>query len=51
MSTADAVDEVAGRGVGMHAVKVAVDNLNGNINVETTKNEGTVFTFKLPLAS
>jgi two-component system, chemotaxis family, sensor kinase CheA len=51
ISTVDAVGEIAGRGVGMHAVKVAVDNLKGEIDVKTTKNEGTVFTFKLPLAS
>lgn len=51
ISTASQVDDIAGRGVGMHAVKVAVEKMNGKIDVKTTKDEGTEFIFKLPLAS
>jgi two-component system, chemotaxis family, sensor kinase CheA len=49
ISTVNGKDNVAGRGVGMHAVKVAVENLKGKVDVKTVKDEGTEFTFVLPL--
>ena len=48
-STSIAVSDVSGRGVGMDVVKSHVDKLNGIIEVETRKGEGTKFIIKLPL--
>jgi two-component system chemotaxis sensor kinase CheA len=48
-STAKTVTNVSGRGVGMDVVRRAIDNLRGNIEVNSKKNEGTVITLKLPL--
>ncbi|MBH0206529.1 MAG: hybrid sensor histidine kinase/response regulator [Nitrospira sp.] len=48
-STADAVDGQAGRGVGLDAVKQAVEGMNGHIEVESQPGAGTKFTLRLPL--
>ena len=48
-STSETVSEVSGRGVGMDVVKSHIDKLNGIIEVETKKGEGTKFIIKLPL--
>lgn len=48
-STANAVSDISGRGVGMDIVRNHIDKLNGIIDVETKKGEGTKFTIKLPL--
>lgn len=48
-STAQAVSEVSGRGVGMDIVKNHINKLNGIIDVETKVGEGTRFIIKLPL--
>jgi two-component system chemotaxis sensor kinase CheA len=49
VSTADQVTELSGRGVGMDIVKSHIEKINGVIDIETTPNEGTIFTIKLPL--
>lgn len=48
-STADAVGDQAGRGVGMDVVKRAIEGMNGHIDIETVKGIGTKFTLTLPL--
>ena len=48
-STAPRRTELAGRGVGLDVVRSNVDNLNGEIEVETEKGIGTRFTLKVPL--
>ena len=41
---------IAGTGLGLYMVKVAVENYNGTINVKSTQGMGTTFTVKLPIA-
>ncbi len=48
-STADAVDEISGRGVGMDAVRSEVASLGGRIETESRPGRGTRFTIHLPL--
>ena len=48
-STAKAVSDVSGRGVGMEIVRNHIDKLNGIINIDTKVGEGTTFIIKLPL--
>lgn len=48
-STADAVDDQAGRGVGMDVVKRVIETMNGHIEVESVRGQGTKFTMHLPL--
>lgn len=48
-STAEKVTEVSGRGVGLDIVKKNILKLNGQIDVETKRAEGTTFILKLPL--
>jgi two-component system, chemotaxis family, sensor kinase CheA len=47
-STAEALTEVSGRGVGMSAIKQAVDLNNGEILIQSKVGAGSRFTFKLP---
>jgi len=49
LSTAATVTEISGRGVGMDAVKTAVDNLRGTIVVTSSRGQGTTVTLTLPL--
>jgi two-component system chemotaxis sensor kinase CheA len=49
LSTADAVSEISGRGVGMDAVKSAIEAMKGTIEVESTPGKGTKFILRLPL--
>ncbi len=51
VSTVRDVDEWAGRGVGLAAVKEQVEKLGGKVTVETTAGQGTRFVFLLKLAS
>jgi len=48
-STAEAVTNISGRGVGMDVVKRKISDLRGEISIETKLHEGTVITVKLPL--
>lgn len=47
-STAGAVTEVSGRGVGMDAVQAAIDRLRGSIEIDSTAGQGTIFRMRLP---
>jgi two-component system chemotaxis sensor kinase CheA len=49
VSTAEEVTEVSGRGVGMDAVKRAVEALGGALEVESAVGDGTRWTLRLPL--
>jgi len=49
LSTADRVTETSGRGVGMDAVKTAVEGLKGTIETSSRPGAGTSFTIRLPL--
>ncbi len=48
-STAKQVTNVSGRGVGMDAVKLAIEALRGSVQIESTEGKGTRITLKLPL--
>ncbi|MEN0039455.1 MAG: chemotaxis protein CheW [Cellvibrio sp.] len=48
-STAAAVTDVSGRGVGMDVVKRNVQSLGGRINIESRSGQGAIFTIHLPL--
>lgn len=48
-STARAVSDISGRGVGMDIVRTKITALNGSIDVESTRGVGTRFTIRLPL--
>ncbi|HET7756732.1 MAG TPA: Hpt domain-containing protein, partial [Steroidobacteraceae bacterium] len=48
-STAGAVTQQAGRGVGMDVVATEIKRLGGALHMETKTGEGTVFTVRLPL--
>jgi len=48
-STAPRKTELAGRGVGLDVVRSNVNALNGEIDIETQKGQGTRFTLKVPL--
>ena len=48
-STAGAITQQAGRGVGMDVVATEIKRLGGALHMETKPGEGTVFTIRLPL--
>jgi HPt (histidine-containing phosphotransfer) domain-containing protein/predicted peroxiredoxin len=48
VSTARSVDQVAGRGVGMPAVRQAVESLGGTIRVRSERGRGTRFEMVIP---
>jgi chemotaxis protein CheY-P-specific phosphatase CheC/chemotaxis signal transduction protein len=48
-STARTVSDISGRGVGMDAVKRAVEEMGGNVRVQSAPGKGTVVTISLPL--
>jgi two-component system chemotaxis sensor kinase CheA len=50
-STAARVTETSGRGVGMDVVLNTVQQLGGDIDVETSIGNGTTFTLRLPLSA
>lgn len=49
LSTAEAVTDISGRGVGMDIVKSRIEKLNGTVDVRTEAGLGTTFTIRLPL--
>jgi len=49
LSTSETVSETSGRGIGMDAVKTAVENMKGTVEVESTLGSGTTFILRLPL--
>jgi two-component system chemotaxis sensor kinase CheA len=48
-STADAVTEISGRGVGMDVVKKSINRLNGSIELKSERGVGTEFIIVLPI--
>lgn len=48
VSTAAAVTDISGRGVGMGAVKAAVEAVGGNISIVSRAGHGTTFTLEMP---
>jgi two-component system chemotaxis sensor kinase CheA len=49
ISTADVVTDVSGRGVGLDAVKQAVEAVGGTLDLESAPGAGTRVTLRLPL--
>jgi two-component system chemotaxis sensor kinase CheA len=49
-STASRVTELSGRGVGMDALRMAVERMGGRVTVRTRAAEGTVVTLTLPFS-
>jgi chemotaxis protein histidine kinase CheA len=50
-STRSRADDVAGRGVGLDAVRFAIERLGGTVRVRSTEGAGTAFTIRLPLTT
>jgi two-component system, chemotaxis family, sensor kinase CheA len=50
LSTASAVSEVSGRGVGMDVVKQNINDLRGYVSVKSAPGKGTSIHIKLPLS-
>lgn len=48
-STADAVSDISGRGVGMDVVRKNIQALNGSIEVKSQRGVGSTFIIRLPL--
>jgi two-component system, chemotaxis family, sensor kinase CheA len=48
-STASAITERSGRGVGMDVVRRSVDALRGTVTIDSQEHRGTTFTVRLPL--
>ncbi|MBV1870338.1 MAG: chemotaxis protein CheA, partial [Gammaproteobacteria bacterium] len=48
-STADAVSDLSGRGVGLDVVRSNIRALSGTLEVQSKEDEGTTFTIRLPL--
>src|SRR5256885_10402667 len=48
-STAPTKTELAGRGVGLDVVRANLNALNGEIDIQSTRGQGTKFTLKVPL--
>lgn len=48
-STKEAVTEFSGRGVGMDVVRKGIEKLGGTISIESTKDEGTTISIRIPL--
>jgi two-component system chemotaxis sensor kinase CheA len=48
-STASAISDISGRGVGMDVVKRSVQALGGRISIASRPGEGSTFTLSLPL--
>ena len=51
LSTAEAVTELSGRGVGLDVVMNEVSDLGGRIELTSTPGQGTRFTIRLPLTT
>lgn len=48
-STAEAVTDVSGRGVGMDVVRRNIESIGGSVDIESHKGVGSVFKIRLPL--
>jgi nitrate/nitrite-specific signal transduction histidine kinase len=50
LSTAQAVTDISGRGVGMDAVQDKIRQLNATLSIQSTIGKGTTFTITIPVA-
>ncbi len=50
-STKEELSLLSGRGAGMNAVKAVVEELGGDLRVESIPGQGTTFIFELPVSS
>ena len=50
-STADAVTDISGRGVGLDVVKSNIQKLKGTIEIDTEMGKGSIFRLSLPLTT
>lgn len=48
-STKSEISDISGRGVGMDVVKTRITQLNGSIDIDSVKGEGTRLVIKVPL--
>jgi two-component system chemotaxis sensor kinase CheA len=48
-STKEEISDISGRGVGMDVVKTKITQLNGTVNIDSTRGKGTRFDIKVPL--
>jgi chemotaxis protein histidine kinase CheA/ActR/RegA family two-component response regulator len=48
-STADQIDDLKGRGVGLDVVRSNLNEIRGAISIDSTVGKGTTFTIRLPL--
>src|SRR5690625_3462531 len=48
-STSKEVSDVSGRGVGLDVVKTTIEMLGGTISIDSTPEEGSIFSIQLPL--
>lgn len=48
-STADQVDDIKGRGVGMNVVQTDINEIRGTVTTDSVLGKGTTFTIRLPL--
>ncbi|HEX7065312.1 MAG TPA: chemotaxis protein CheA [Bacillales bacterium] len=48
-STAEAISDISGRGVGLDVVKNKIESLGGRVQVDSDPGNGTTFTIQLPL--
>jgi len=49
LSTAEAITDLSGRGVGMDVVKNSINELHGNVDIISEEGKGTTFKLYLPL--
>lgn len=49
LSTAQAVSDLSGRGVGMDVVRSNIQRINGSVSAHSVPGEGTTFELRLPL--
>ncbi|KPF44360.1 hypothetical protein IP87_13720 [beta proteobacterium AAP121] len=49
-STADAISDLSGRGVGMDVVRSAVERINGSVELRSQRGQGTRIRLTLPLS-
>lgn len=48
-STAETISDVSGRGVGLDVVRNTIESLGGNITIDSTEGQGSLFQVQLPL--
>ena len=49
-STSDAISDLSGRGVGMDVVRNAVERINGQVELDSVRGQGTTVRLTLPLS-